>query len=450
MEFQRKFLLENSFILEILTKNNIDYFSQKTSKFFISISKNYEIFIKKTQKDYFFSEQDIENPYFKPQNRLISKEEYKEYKKSRISAILKKDEFRFEIYGNIYILQTYENVDNLVILKIEFLNQDEFERFDLGKIFLNLKYQEITNNQEYFDSNIALYNTKLAIEEIDENNIAQNVLSNMSKNLQEIKENLQDFNNTGENFSDIYNNFLCLKNEFMNFSFLFDDGIYKKFYENFEKIIEKIEQKCFLDRFVDEISDKYILFKTHLLKISSSQNNEILKFLHTQDVDNFILDFEYFLQDNSGFYLKKDQKIKLRRDFARLLRYKILDFKRLFRNFNIDNANEDITLLCEKFYQISDLLDKFCIFDLKSLKNFSKEANLLKSDFENLEFLYAKKEIIGVFENVAKEQINEFRLNELKSEIFKEIFVSRYEIYDKTDELFKDISIILKSLKVYH
>ncbi|MSN95666.1 CHAD domain-containing protein [Campylobacter sp. FMV-PI01] len=452
----RKFLLKNSDILDILFKNQIVVYKSKITKFYTKISKQTTISYKKRDNAYYLNET---TNSLEPKNVeiMISKNQYKTAKKEKISRSIKKEHFSFKIENEEYFLDVFKsNLKGIVILEVKINSKIDANNFQFNEILKNIEKKEITSNSAYEDKYLCLYG------DIE----AKTNKSNSMKFL--------DYSDAYDNFkaitTQIYDEILKYKDEYLTTknseilhkirvnikksrsllkmsSDLYDPKISKIILENLKIAIKQTNHRHDFDVFINYL--KKVPNSSQVIEslefVANQKFFDVCKFIENEEMDDVLLDYEILLKDSNKIYATN--KFMMKKFVALTLRKEIVKLEKKLFKLSDESQNKSFHKVRFQIQNINYLFENFIeMFGLKSFEKCYKMSKDIEKLFQNLKDQDAWCHIISMYD---KGEIHQF-LTTQKDEISIKMFELRGEILEKKDKFMKKISKISKILKAYY
>lgn len=378
---QRNFLLPNTTLLENLQKDGIIFKIFKCETFYTKITHNQNIkfqnindsFYKITTLDSRILEQNKEEK--------ITQKNYENAKKKLINRSIKKKRYEFKLCSYKSLIDVYEE-PKICILKIFFSTVVEADKFVLPREFNISKELHCSLDSKF----IMLYGYEQL--EFDIEKCFKIIEKNQNFTL-EFPSYINAFDG-----SRIFLFYLFRRLKFY-WNLTLENRKKEYFYEFFfyaKKIyivLSSIEG-IFEQKLCDSLALKFkALSNKAYQNLTDEDNDKLLLFLASEDMQNLFSDFDFFIRENS-FYVGKDKDYFFKQIIANILRKKLIFLKKdLLKVSEIEKIEIrflELFVFLEYFYTFFHIksLDKiykkyFHNFEKKTLSHsFRKKEKLCK------------------------------------------------------------------------
>ncbi|MEB2816309.1 hypothetical protein [Campylobacter upsaliensis] len=316
--------------------------------------------------------QSIDERYFLLRNNLreeISKKDFEKAKKKAILGTLSKKSYEFLEGDRKCLFQIYKE-ERLFVLKVLFKSEEEARQFkpdEKIRLLRELDGKFNSKNLILYKYKNAFFDLRTCFNIIEKNqnftlNFPQSLYANdgfrvlLFYLLYSFKSQAKKGNNGVKLHFCILKICVFLKNTIE----LFDDKMAQKLLKGFEKLEEKLRQN-------------------------------LNKRFNIRPYRNLLSDFELFLREGE-FYKSAKEEVFLKVFVARILRLKLIEFKRFYENFSY----EEFRLKC---LEIRIFLEHFSF--LFREKNLQKLQNLFNEDIF-IQFIKKREKILKLIQKTNK------------------------------------------------
>ncbi|CZE46743.1 CHAD domain-containing protein [Campylobacter geochelonis] len=468
MEIERKFLLEDSSLLKLLFEKNVTIYKTSIKQFYTEISKFSEIRYRKKDEIYYLTNKAGAGLVRDELEVVISKNEYKEAKNKRISHIISKDRYSFFLDELEYFLDVYHDfLSPLVTLEIEFKSVEDANEFKFDTIFENVVKKEITQDERYKNKNLSLYANPECEFECNKALIAIKKSPNLELKFPSYIDASDGFRLL---FNQIYQKIKTLKQSYIDSPdaevlhqlrvnlrksrsllklarSLYDERVIAQILNGLKMVANRTNEKRDFDVFIQYLKD--VENSSEILKslefVSQSKQGDVGEFLVSKEVEEFFLDYENFLSDDSGFY-KKDSKV-MKKFIAFIIRKEIIGLEKRFAKLDDERENEYFHATRIELKKLRYLFESFkTMFDIEAFDDGFARLKKMQVVFGELQDRDVWCDIIDMYD---KGEMAHF-MQAQKGEISVQMFKLRGQILDKKPKFIKQIRKISKILKAYY
>lgn len=466
MEIERKFLLRDSLILDILAKNNIEAKASEITQFYTSIDP--EIRYRKQDEEYFLTHKSpaTNGGLIREEHEfLASKLEYKTAKKEKITRAIKKRRYEFQIEKNRYFLDIYHGfLSSLFTLEVEFDSANDAINFQIPVIFSEIDFVEVTDDKRYKNLNLSLFGS------VDENFDIKRAC----------RVHIKDENLVFQipAYLDSYDAILAILRvhflRILKYKELYEKSGSEENLHDFRVNLRKSRSLLQLNKALfdkDSVSGILSLLKTLANSTNPKRESDVFrKFLDENDKnladklikkesDKFTIDGEIFskfsqnyaafLADEDKFFAASNYEKNIKIFIAKVLIKHIKNLKKALKNLNEDSKNESFHTIRIKLKKLRYLCEIFAFsFDLKPLKKMAQKSKIMQEIFGNLQDRCHWHDVFSTHKDSGDLELA-LSVATLDLKIIKEIFELRDEILDSKEKFIKILNKNLKYLKAY-
>lgn len=475
MEIERKFLLEEALVLNILSQKNVKIFLTQIAQFYTTISKLNEVRYRKTGDEYLLTNKVGEGLARDEFEVVISKTEFKKAKKKRLSSIIEKSRYSFEIDGLNYFLDVYTgNLAPIVTLEVEFSTIQEAMSFKLEDIFGDLHYKDVTEEPRYKNKYLSLFgnpefefDAQKAIDvQIKKPDLKLNFPAYISaydgirvllnKFYADIKINKESFLQSGD--TEALHQFrvgLRKSRSILHLSKeLYDENICKTLCDSLKNIANETNEKRDLDVFIEyleSVNGTRVLIH-NLLEINQNHENSIRELIFCKSSEEFFADYEIFLDDKTKFFASKNCDIIFKKFIAKIIREYVVKLERRLKSLDDDSLNDEFHQVRIYFKRLRYVLDSTSdMFDIRVLQKCTKYSKSMQELFGELQDRDVWRQILEIYKQTLYNDSQMYELtSKLDLNISKQLFELRNEILERKDEFLIILNSFSKTLKAYY
>ncbi len=481
LEIERKYLLKSSHLIDFLQDEGIRFIKQEIVQFYTLITQNEEIRLRKCNEIYTCTRKHGAGMVRHEDEKEVDKSFFQLSKESAIGNIIKKTRYSFKFLNQVACIDVYkEHLKGIVVLEIEFQNEDLAQKLSFPKAIYQHIQRELTQDTLFKNKHLALYGRsdfyKSSLDQIYKNieknplqydvaqflppalnayNANRTIFYSLSKKIAFHKNSYLE-HKTNEDLHQIRVNIRKTRSLLQCVDNVFDPSIQDRFIVDFKKVANASNSKRDRDVFMeflqslDELEAKFVLY---YMKKSDENSSDIKELLSGDFYEALMQDWAIVLQDKDGFFSGSKAKCPHKQIGAIAIYNRLKKMKKKLKRLDEWVELEEFHKVRIEFKKLRYLSEYFSpLFENTNLHVILKSSKNMQNIFGVLQDRDSALKILKHLESDTKLASNvEFIYSsEVIQEIIKnDIYDLKLKILQKKKKFFKLLKLCTKELKNY-
>lgn len=483
LEIEKKYLLKSAKLVEMLAKDGLCFEEQKLTQFYTKITKTKEIRFRKTDSAYTVTTKEGIGLVRKESEKRSDADSFKREQESKIGNSIEKKRYTFK-YNNLpCCIDVYRgDLKGLVVLEVEFLDEENAKSFLLPPYFEQEVQKEVTCDEAFKNRNLALYGYPALKKEIDTVTLFEKIEQEpfVIEPQEFLSSGIDAYTALRIIFFSLFQRTLAYRNGFLKKSDnevlhqfrvnirktrsllqcvdgIFEESIARRFIDDFKRIANATNTKRDGDVFVEFLEGLDEQEAELVLEVFKIQENKSIQEIHAmligEDFNRVMQEWNMVLEDNEGFFqgqcatspLKKVVAISLLKRLERMKkRLSVLEEStELFYFHKVRIEFKRLRYLAEYFLEL---------FEHESIQKMMVVSKKMQTLFGELQDRDVGLDILDALENNEEFSGNVaivYAINEIAELISHDVYDLRTKILMRKEKLFETFGLCIEALKIY-